>query len=183
MYANTIDNFTANILPATLAYEGGVDKNEVGDSGISNHGVTQRAWDAYTAEKGMPQGSVEDLSYGDVRNFAYHEYYKKPQLDTLPQKTSAVLFDYAYNAGVPKAVSNLQDIVGSVPDGIIGKNTKKAVEEYIKANGEDALIAELIDERELFLQDLIENNPEKYGKFAQGWGNRLTSLRDTYLTQ
>jgi lysozyme family protein len=181
---NSIDNFTANILPVTLGYEGGVDLNEVGDSGISNFGVTQKAWDAYTTQNKIKgKGSVKDLKYGDVRDFAYNEYYKKPKLDTLPNKVSGVLFDYAYNSGAGRAVKTLQEIVETVPDGIIGKKTREAVDNYIKENGEDTLISGILDNREAFLSDLLINNPEKYGKFAEGWANRMSSLRDKYSSQ
>lgn len=165
------------ILPQTLEFEGGLTADH---AGLTNYGVTQPAYDAYLKSQKRPSQSVKEITYGEVKDLYYRDFYQKPKISQLPEKLSGAVFDYAVNSGPKKAVMDLQKIVGSDADGVIGPKTLAAVKEYIGKNGEDALIGNLIDTRESYLQDLIDSNPQKYGRFANGWGNRLNKLRDSY---
>jgi hypothetical protein len=55
-----------------------------------------------------------------------------------------------------------------------------AVDAYIEKNGEDGLVNDVINKREGFLKKLIQDKPEKYKKFENGWKNRLNALRQQY---
>ena len=72
---NSWSTFFSKVLPTTMGFEGGVDPNAVGDSGISNRGVTQKAWDSYAAEGKAERKNVKDISYGEAARFAYDKYF------------------------------------------------------------------------------------------------------------
>jgi len=168
------------ILADTLKEEGG---KTVDSGGVTNYGVTQKVYDAYTAEKKLPNKSVNDLSFGDVKDVYHEAFFKKPKLDTLPsEKVASALFDYGVNSGQGTAVKALQTIVGAKADGILGNKTNKAVERYIAKNGEDALTSAILDNRENLLNSLVIKNPAKYGQYAEGWANRMARQRQKLLS-
>lgn len=174
------DKFTP-ILFRTLANEGGVDLNSINGSGISNAGVTQRTYDSYAKQKKMPSKAVTELNSAEIRDFYYQDLYKRPKLDKLPDRLSGVVFDHAVQSGDSRAVQMLQEKVGTKPDGIIGKKTLGAIKKYIKANGEDALIKDMIDSREQFLMELTVQDPENHGGNVDGYLNRMNKVRAEYL--
>ena len=167
------------LLAETLGYEGG---KTVDSGGVTNAGVTQGAMDAYAKENNIPTKSVNDLSFGDAKDIYYKDYFVKPKLDKIPsEKVAGVLFDFGVNSGQGTAVKALQKIVGAKPDGVIGNKTLKAVDKYIAKNGEDILTDEILNNREKLMTSLVVNNPAKYGKYVNGWANRIASQRQKYL--
>ena len=175
------DKFTP-ILYRTLGYEGGVNENETGGT-ISNAGVTQPIYDSYVEQKKLTPKKVQDLNSKEIRDFYYDDLYKRPKLDKLPDKTSGVVFDYAVQSGDSRAVKALQEVVGAKADGIIGKKTIKKVKDYIKKNGEAALVTAIIDQREKFLTNLTIEDPETHGRNYQGFLNRISKLRLDYQSE
>lgn len=167
-----------NILSNTLKNEGG----ETTDSGgHTNYGVTQSLYDAVSPSLGLPKKNVRDLKYGEVSKVYEEEFYKKPKIDRLPsEKLQGLVFDYAVNAGAGNAIKRLQKIVGTTEDGSIGKQTISAVKAYIDKYGEDILGRELIMERANHYADLIAADPQKYGRYENGWMNRLANLQKQY---
>lgn len=167
------------ILPVTLTFEGGTT---VDTGGLTHRGITQSTYDAYAKQNKMASKPVTNLNYGETKDFYSNEFYKKPKIDKLPERVQGVAFDYAVNSGAGQAVKTIQKIVGTDADGVIGKNTLKAIDEYVSKNGDTALASKIVDERMNHLSELISSNPQKYSPYAQGWANRINKLRDIYLT-
>ena len=161
----------------TAKFEGGFT---VDHAGPTNFGVTQGAYNTFLLRKGEKSKPVQDISEDEVAQIQNYDYFKKPKIDLLPTKVGSVVFDYGYNSGPAKAIKALQSIIGAKPDGQIGPETLGKTNEYIKVNGESALIKSILDEREGFLDTLIQKNPDKYKKFEKGWKNRLNSLREEF---
>jgi lysozyme family protein len=160
-------------LATTLKFEGGLTTDT---GGLTNYGVRQDIYDSYTKANKLPSKSVKELKYGDVRDFYETEYYKKPGINLLPEEIQGVVFDSAVNLGQGTTIKQLQSIVGSKADGIMGKKTTGAVNEYIKKNGVEGLKFELLNTRFKHYNSLVEQNPAKYGKYINGWEKRLESL-------
>lgn len=167
------------ILPHTLKAEGGLTRDH---AGMTNYGITQGAYDSYNKSRKLPVKSVDKITYGEVNDLYHNDFYKRPKLNLLPEKVSGVVFDYAVNSGPGRAVKTLQEIVGTDVDGAIGPKTMQSVNDFIKANGEVELVNQVLLKRSEFLTNLIENNPDKYGKFADGWANRIRSMQGIYGT-
>jgi lysozyme family protein len=164
----------------TLRYEGGVTTDT---GGLTNYGIRQDIYNSYTKANKLQNKSVKELNYGEVRDFYETEYYKKPQIDKLPENLQGVIFDSAVNLGQGTAIKQLQSEVGAKADGKIGEKTIKAVNDYIKNNGEDKLIREVIYSRMSHYQHLSQTNPEKYGKYFDGWYNRIQDLAVKHGTE
>jgi len=166
----------------TLGYEGGVDQTMEGV--VSNMGVTQTAYDAYNKKNSLPTKDVKEISFPEGRDIALEEYFKAPKLDKIQDKSlQGAMFDYEYNSGGRQSVKAVQEIVGTKADGLIGKKTLKAINKYIEENGSQALVGELLSQREQFLTNLTISNPQKYGKYLKGWINRIGKQRAKYLQQ
>ena len=168
------------IFATTLGYEGGVDKTMKGV--VSNMGVTQTAYDAFNKRKNLPIKNVEGVSWGEARDIGYEDYYIDSKIDKLYSgRLKGAAFDYEYNSGGRKSIKAIQGIIGVKQDGKVGPKTQKALKEYIKKNGQDAIVENLLNEREQYLTDLTISNPQKYGKYTQGWANRIQKQRNKYL--
>lgn len=161
-------------LANTLGYEGpGIDRNEVGDSGISQLGVTQKAWDAYSDKLKLPRKHVTKLTPQERKSFYKDEYAKPLNLENLPDDVAMVAFDYGVNAGPGRAARDLQTVLGVKADGAIGPKTLAA----IKNQNPKALAEKLLAMQEHHYVSLVKQNPAKYGKFAKGWQNRVDAQR------
>jgi len=168
------------ILNTTLKLEGGLNKNEIG-GGVSNYGVKQDTYNAYAKEKGIASKDVRNLKYGDVRGIYEDKYYKQPKIDQLPSgKIQGLVFDWGVNAGTVTVIKKLQEIVGTKPDGQIGKKTIKAVNDYISKNGEDSLAFSILSSRSNHYNELIRQDPHKYGSYEKNWMNRINYLAQKY---
>ena len=163
-----------NILLNTLKNEGGVTTDT---GGLTNYGITQDTYNSIAPSLGLGKKSVKDLKYGEVKTVYENEFYKKPAIDKLPSiKLQGIMFDWGVNAGTGTAIKKLQEIVGTKPDGKMGKKTLEAVNNYIAENGEESLAFDIMNSRFNHYKSLVESNPEKYGKYAQGWDNRLNAV-------
>ena len=167
-----------HILTDTLKLEGGVTTDT---GGLTNYGITQKTYNAVAPNLGLPKKSVKDLGYGEVKTIYENEFYKKPKYDLLPTyKIQGLMFDWGVNAGTGTATKKLQEIVGTKADGKFGKKTLEAVNKYIEEKGEQALAFEILSSRLNHYTELINSNPEKYGKYENGWINRINHLAQKY---
>jgi len=167
-------------LNMSLLFEGGIDRNEIGSSGISNRGITQQTYNSYAKQRKLPLKNVIHLTEGETREFYQNEFFVRPKLDMLPDKTAVVLFDFGINASPRTAIKSLQKVVGTKSDGLMGPKTQKAVVDYIRVNGENTLLKQIITERENHNANLIKNNPKKYGDFQKGWENRIKEIKEIF---
>jgi len=169
-----------DIFAETLGYEGGVDERN--PNNVANMGIEQTTLDSWNKRHKLPPEDVKNLSYGKARDIAYQDYYTDPKVDkAFGRKLKGAMFDYEYNSGNRTSVKALQEILGTKADGKIGPKTLKALKASIKANGEEAIVGALIDQREQFMQELMIKNPAKYEENRNGWANRIQKQRALYL--
>ena len=105
-----------------------------------------------------------------VKDFYKKAYWDIAKLDlVLPFDTANLIFCFGVNVGMKKAIKYAQQVVKVENDGIVGKITLKALNSYspLRFNKEY---------KELFLiyyKQLANGNPAKYGRYLQGWINRV----------
>lgn len=173
-----IDKFTAATnFTMSPSVEGGFT---VDNGGPTNYGITQNTLDKYNKANGYDQADVADLTHDDAKHVAKDMYYDQVGIDNLPAKTAVAVFDYGYNSGPVQAVKDLQRTVGVKADGRIGHDTINAVNTYVAQNGESGLLNDYISRRTQLMNNLMQQNPAKYGPNALGWAHRITNLQ-TYL--
>ena len=104
-----------------------------------------------------------------VKEFYKTEFWDKMNLDKLNNaRTADLIFKFAVNTGIKRAVEYAQTIADVRTDGLIGEKTAKAL------NSLDAAIFEkkYKDIFKKFYDYLVEKNP-KYKKFSFGWQKRV----------
>ena len=84
--------------------------------GGTSRGITQREYDAWTAENDLPSGDVWKAPQEQVDTI-YHEEYWLPYGDLFPSGIDYLFFDMAVNAGPHQATLLLQRSVGTVAHG------------------------------------------------------------------
>lgn len=97
-----------------LAYEGGLvdDPNDPG--GLTNFGISQKAY---------PSEDIKNLTVERAMEIYQRDYWEAAGCDQLPGKWAVAVLDTAVNMGAKKAVRILQIALGVEPDGIMGPMT------------------------------------------------------------
>jgi lysozyme family protein len=164
-----MDDFTMSFAHV-LATEGGYVNDPKDPGGPTNHGVTQKEYDAWRTAHGQPVQSVRNIDTNEVE-MMYRKWFWTPcGADRLPPGVDYCVFDCAVNSGPHKAVTLLQQAVGATPDGSIGPKTLAAV----KAGDPARIVNTFCDERLAFLQSL-----PGWAHDGRGWSNRVASVRIT----
>lgn len=164
------DNFE-KCLELVLRHEGGYVNHPQDPGGMTNLGVTKRAWEAWKKAP-VTEQDMRGLTPATVASFYKEMYWDLAKCDDLPAGVDFCVFDGAVNSGVGRSAKWLQQAVGANPDGQIGPKTIAAVAE----KDPKVLVEMLIEQRLLFLQSLAT-----WGTFGLGWGRRVTEVRATAL--
>ncbi len=159
----------------TFGQEGGamIDKGRP-----TNYGIRQDILDHFNQQNNLPLKSVNDLTPDEARFIAKKAYFDTPGFDKLPADTASVLFDYGFNSGPKTAVKALQSTVGTTPDGIMGPKTLKATDDFIRQNGEKALLQKIIYQRQKNYERLLKDPSNK--QWRNGWMNRIKNIKSKF---
>lgn len=145
------------------------DRDRAADpGGRTNHGITQTTYDAWRRKKGLPPADVKNITIGEVQTIYGEEYWRPAGCDRLPWPINLLVFDFAVNSGVGRAVRALQTALKVTPDGIVGPVTT-------------AMAAEKVRDKEwlgLFLADRINFMMvlSNWHDNRRGWPKRLFLL-------
>ena len=101
-----------------LHYEGGFVNNPHDPGGMTNLGVTKKAWEAFIGRE-VDEEEMRALTPEVVGPFYKSHYWDKCHCDDLPAGVDAVVFDAAVNSGPGNAAKWLQHSVGVNADGAI----------------------------------------------------------------
>lgn len=162
-------NFNAS-LALVLKSEGGNVDDPADHGGRTSRGITQREYDAWRQEKGLPKRDVWGASNAEVSSI-YHDEYWNPWCDGFPLGTDYLFFDMAVNAGPSRAVKLLQQALGLTSDGRIGPITRGAVAKVEPAK----LVLDYSAAKRAFYLSLHQP------KFTKGWLNRTAQVQKNAL--
>ena len=121
----TAENFTKS-LAFVLKDEGGNDDDPDDPGGRTSRGITQREYDAWRKERGLPTLDVWAAPQTDIEGIYKTEYWD-PSCDAFPTGLDYLYFDMAVNAGPYRAAVLLQRALGINDVGRIGPVTRAAV--------------------------------------------------------
>jgi len=158
-------------LAVVLAREGGYVNDPDDPGGETNHGVTARVYARWRKRRGLPARSVRLIQPAEVAAIYDAEYWDPVQGDELLRLgfgVALVVFDFAVNAGVGRAIRLLQRTVGASEDGAFGPATLRALE----AAAPNAFVAGYSRAREGFYERLAARRPP-LRKFLRGWLKRV----------
>tara|TARA_R100000742_G_C4178766_1_gene14593 strand:+ start:27 stop:539 length:513 start_codon:yes stop_codon:yes gene_type:complete len=155
------ENFE-DCLQTILHHEGGYVNHPKDPGGETNLGVTKRVYEEWGGSKDM-----KDLTEEDVAPIYKKNYWDRVKGDHLSSGLDLAVFDWAVNSGTGRAAKKLQGMIGTEPDGGIGPNTLKTLDEYIEAKGIEKVIEEYKDIRQDFYESL-----KTFDTFGAGWTRR-----------
>jgi len=152
--------------PRLMNYEGWARiVNDPADAGgLTKYGISKRAY---------PHEDIMNLTEARAKELYWNDYYLKLNIPGIVSDRLAwQVFDMGVNAGVNRAARLLQEIVGTVPDGIIGEKTLQLANNPV---GEYPLHIQYIGRRVMYYCLIAERNPANM-KFLKGWTKRAIEL-------
>lgn len=155
--------------------EGGFTNNVHDNGGMTNLGVTKRAWERWLGHS-VTEADMRALTVPVVAPFYRAQYWNVVHGDSLPLGVALCAFHCAVNSGPGRAAKLLQGIVGSVPDGAIGPGTLRSVVAWVAAHGQKALISAFQDSYRAYYRTL-----DDFPVFGKGWFNRAADIEQQAL--
>jgi len=149
-------------LKYVLNEEGGYTWDKRDPGGETNLGVTRNSWAGWLKRE-IKDGEMAKITVADVTPF-YHDLYWGNICDSLPSGLDYLLFDASVNVGRFEAVRLLQLAIGCVPDGFIGPNTMKAIQDSEIKN----IINKFCDQKETYYKGL-----KIFPIYGAGWLARV----------
>ena len=160
------ENFD-DALAAVLEHEGGFVNHPKDPGGMTNLGVTKRVWEAWVG-KTVSEADMRALTPAIVAPMYRKQYWDAVKGDELPSGLDYLMFDFAINAGVSRAIRTMQKAIGTTPDGAIGPKTMQALRDA----DPDALIDKFSAEKEAFYRSL-----PTFATFGKGWLRRVAEVK------
>jgi lysozyme family protein len=136
-----------------LKNEGGLVENPSDPGGLTNFGISQRAY---------PNLDIRNLTIGQATQIYRTDYWGKIRGDELWEPLAFVLLDFAANSGVSEATKALQRALKVPVDGVMGPQTTSA------AAGRSGIMTSVSVERIFFLTGL-----PAWRTFGRGWATRV----------
>lgn len=154
------------LISRVIDREGGYVNHPNDRGGPTKFGITQAT---LTAFRGKPTSAqdVQDLQEPEARRIYRQNYFVG--IDAVSDPASLeFLFDFAVNSGPKMATKALQTVIGAVPDGAFGPNSKKKLEEF---GNQSKLYWPLVCYRFDFFMRILSDPSQSV--FAAGWANRM----------
>jgi lysozyme family protein len=160
-----------NILSHVRKWEGGLVYHK-GENQWTNRGVQ---WTTY--KKLAPQllgidkpslNGLKSMSESQADKFIEYFWNKATYNNKITNQATANAFFEMLWGGGTYGIKWLQKVLGLYPDGMVGKKTVAAANNY-PPNA-------LVDEVKNRYNNLAKSNPSKYGIYIQGWINRWNYL-------
>lgn len=147
-----------------MKYEGGYANDPDDAGGETKYGISKRAY---------PNEDIANLTEVRAMEIYHADYYSKLRISEMKDDRVAwQIFDFGVNAGISRAARMVQRIVGSYPDGVIGKTTIAYINRY---KGEFPLYIMYRSERLKYYLGLTDKN-QRLIKYLKGWIFRTYEL-------
>lgn len=160
------ENFESS-LEIVLKSEGGFINHPSDPGGATNLGVTKKVWESWVG-KPVPISDIRNLTPKQVSPLYKKQYWDAVRADDLPSGLDYLVFDFAINAGVFRAIKTLQKALSIVDDGVFGNKTLESIK---KADLTD-LISRFSDLKEQFYKSL-----PTFSVFGKGWMRRVAEAK------
>ena len=159
------------LVPIIKKWEGGFVNDTSDSGGATNKGVTLSTFRSFYGSN----KTVEDLKkLSDTQwlHIFLNGYWNKCQASNINNQSIANIFvDWAWGSGPVTAIKQVQKIVGTDVDGIVGQKTLDAINKKDPKTLFNAIKKARIE----FVENLVKQRP-KDAKFLQGWKNRINSF-------
>ena len=152
-----------------LKSEGGFVNHPSDPGGMTNLGVTKKAWQLYVGwRREVDEAEMRALTPEIVAPFYKARYWDACKCDELPLGVDYAVFDFAVNAGVSRASKTMQSALGTAADGIIGRGTLG-----VAVNADpDHFLEKFSAAKEQFYRGL-----STFDHFGNGWLRRVAEVK------
>jgi lysozyme family protein len=162
------------LVPHVLKWEGGYAGNIDGMI-CTMKGVTLATYRQYCKDNGLKRPNCNDLKHIPDNHWMAiikKMFWDKWKADEIKNQSIAnLLVDWVWGSGT-YGIKYPQQVLGVVVDGIVGKKTIAAINNY---PNQKELFQKLWNRRKKHFEDLAKS-PSK-AKFLKGWLNRLNDLK------
>ena len=163
-----IENFQKS-LALMLKSEGHFVNHPSDPGGMTNLGVTKKAWEAYVGRQ-VDEAEMRALTPEIVAPFYKARYWNPCKCDQLPLGIDYAVFDFAVNAGASRASRTMQSALGTAADGIVGPATIG-----VATNADpDEFLEKFSAAKEQFYRNL-----PTFEHFGKGWLRRVSEVKQT----
>jgi lysozyme family protein len=145
-------------LAFVLKWEGGLVNDSNDPGGLTNHGISQRAY---------PGLDIRGLTKQDVVSIYQRDYWEPARCGEMPAPVALVVFDSAVNQGVSRAVQCIQAACGESADGIPGPRTMEASRRKWQRDP-GRFLRDICHARLMHYTGL-----SRWDIYGSGWGKRL----------
>ena len=159
-----------------LEYEGGWSDDASDSGGPTNLGITKTTYESFV-NRPVTKEELKALTDSDVKPIYHQNYWNSTRCDELPEGLDTCVFDFAVHSGPGNASKELQKIVGTTVDGVIGEKTLKRINYTCEMEGTIRLIESYMNNRRHFLSGLLARRP-KDEKFRNGWFSRVNLVEE-----
>ena len=159
------ENFDLS-LKSVLKHEGGFVNHPADPGGMTNLGVTKRAWEEYVGHA-VDEKAMRALTPETVAPFYRSRYWDAVRGDQLPSGVDYAVFDCAVNSGPGRAIRLVQRACKINDDGIPGAITLASIDNIDPG----VLLTRLMTLRLEFLQRLPH-----FTTFGKGWVRRVQEV-------
>lgn len=170
----TRDEKIAKALSYIMEVEGG-EMIEY-DGTLSNHGLNQKTFDEYNRRNNKPLKSVREATFDEYKDVAKKEFLGRHGLNKISDDMILPVLDFAIQSGPSQTALEIQRLVGTKDDGIIGPNSIEKINEFVDKNGEEGFVNGLMDRRKQFLIDLSSERDDIL-RDMEGLNNRVEKIR------
>lgn len=143
--------------------------------GATQTGVTLATYKTYCRKHGQNDPTVDDLKQIPYQTWLailkelYWDRWKADQIDS--QSVANILVDFVWASGTT-GLKKPQQMLGVVPDGVVGPKTLAAVNSY----GPTTLFYRLKALRIKYVEDIVKSRPSQK-KWLKGWKNRINDIQ------
>ena len=164
-----IENFPRS-LELVLKSEGGFVNHPSDPGGMTNLGVTKKAWQLYVGwRREIDEAEMRGLTPEIVAPFYKTRYWDACKCDQLPLGIDYAVFDFAVNAGVSRASKTMQTALGTAADGIVGPAT---IGVAVNADPDEFL------EKFSAAKEQFYRNLPTFEHFGKGWLRRVAEVKN-----
>lgn len=158
-------------LALVFAHEGKFVDDPADPGGATKYGITRGTLAAWR-RRPVTVAEVRALTRAEARKIYRARYWDAIKADAMPPAVALMVFDFAVNAGVSRAVETLQRITGAKVDGRVGPQTLASLEgRYIRL-----LLTAYAAARMAHYTAL-----PTWHRFGTGWARRNTETLDAAL--
>jgi lysozyme family protein len=163
---------SSKLIPFILKWEGGFVNRKTDKGKATNKGITIATFRQYYGQDATIEQlkNITDEQWKYIFNKGFWYPFKGDYIKN--QNVANACVDWAWNSGTKTVIKQVQKILGTAQDGIVGNITLAAIN---NANPQE-LFEQIKEARLRFVRNIAANDPTQ-AEYLNGWINRINALK------